>query len=101
MNWFWPAAAAIVGIIAGYFFGRDAAVAAMQPSVQELHRNLASDRNLALRILRRELANWMFRRDPDRYLKTYRTAHEATKAIGTLQPGERRGTLAKLTDRHK
>jgi hypothetical protein len=101
MQWMWLTAAAIVGIVAGYLAGWRVAFIAMRPTLQELNRNLASDRNLALRVLRRELANWMFRHDPDCYLKTYKIAHEATKAISTLDRSHQSVELSKLTDKHK
>jgi hypothetical protein len=101
MQWIWLTAAAIIGIIAGYFAGWRVAAVAMRPTLQELNQNLASDRNLALGVLRRELANWMFRHDPDRYLQTYKTAHEATKVISKIDNREQLEELAKLTERHK
>jgi hypothetical protein len=101
MQWMWLTTAAIIGIVAGYLAGWRVAVVAMRPTLQELHQNLATDRNLALSVLRRELANWMFRHDPDRYLQTYKTAHEATKVISKIDNREQCRELAILTERHK
>ena len=97
----WLACAAIAGIIAGFFVGFRTAITSMRPAIQELHRNSASDRNLVLSVLRRELANWMFRRDPDRYLRIYKKVHEAAKAISTTEGSEQRAELAKLTEQYK
>jgi len=101
MTWFWLAGAAIAGIVAGYLAGWRAVITAMRPALQQLNRNLANDRNLALGLLRRELANWMFRHDPDRYLQTYKKAHEAAKAISTTEGSEQRAELADLTEHYK
>jgi hypothetical protein len=101
MKWFWLAGVAIVGIVAGYFAGWWAVVSAMRPSVQQLNRNLANDRNLALSVLRRELANWMFRYNADRYVRSYKKAHEAAKAIKAADRSDQRTQLAKLTEKYK
>lgn len=98
--WLWMAAAAVAGMVAGLFIGWRMGVSAMQPAVQQLNRNLANDRNFVLSVLRRELANWMFRRDPDRYLRTYKKAHEAAAAISVADRSDQRGQLAKLTEEH-
>lgn len=74
----WLAGVAIAGIIVGVFVGFRAASRSLQSAVHEFNRNSVSDRNFALSVLRRELANWMFRRDPDRYLRIYEKLHERT-----------------------
>src|SRR5205085_1973712 len=68
----------------------------MRPAVQQLSRNLASDRDFVLRVLRRELANWMFQRDPDRYLRIYKEAHEVAVAISAADRSYQRSQLAEL-----
>jgi hypothetical protein len=85
--WFGPAALTIVGIPAGYFLGWRVAAGVFSPTIrdlirnnQELSRNLASGRNSALRVLRRELADGMLRKDPERFLQTCSKVHEAAKA---------------------
>lgn len=100
MNWFWLACAAITGLVAGYFVG-DWALANVWPSewqadIRRLSRNLATDRDFVLRVLRREVANWMFRRDPDRYHRIYKEAHEAAAAIIAAVPRDQEAQLAKL-----
>jgi hypothetical protein len=66
----------------------------------EQSRNMACDRNFALSVLRRELANWMFKRDPDRYRQVYKAAHEATTAIATVNLAEQRRQLTKLAEQY-
>jgi len=100
MNWFWLACAATVGLVAGFFLGTRRAVSSMRPAVQALNRNLANDRNFVLDVLRRELANWMFRRDPDRYLRIYKEAQEANAVISTAARIDQRAQLAKLSEQY-
>jgi hypothetical protein len=97
----WLASAAIAGATVGFFLGFRTAIMSMQPEVRELNRNLASDRSFALSLLRRELANWMFRRDPDRYLGIYRKVHETVAAIGATNRGDQLAKLAKLTEQYR
>ena len=101
MSWLWLAGATLVGIVAGFFIGWRTAVSAVQPAIQQLNRDLATDRNFVLRVLRRELANWMLRRDPDRYLRIYKKAHEATAAISGADRSGQRSQLGKLTEQYK
>jgi hypothetical protein len=101
VNWFWLAGVAIVGVVAGFFAGWRAVISSMRPAVQQLNRNLANDRNFALGVLRRELANWMFRNDADRYLRSYQKAHETAKAISVADRSEQRGQLVKLAAQYK
>jgi hypothetical protein len=100
MFWLWLACAALVGIGGGMFLGFLGATLLMQPSIMERSRNVAGDRNFALSVLRRELANWMFRRDPDRYRRAYKEAHEASAAIGAANRAEQRRQLAKLAEQY-
>lgn len=84
MSWFWIALTGLVGIGVGAFLGLWWAIKLAQPVLISENRNRASDRTLALSVLRRELANWMFRHDPDRYRNAYVVAHEAVLAIAMM-----------------
>jgi hypothetical protein len=100
MFWVWLACAAFVGIGGGLFLGFRGAALLMQPGIMEQRHKMAGDRNFALSVLRRELANWMFRRDPDRYRRAYKVAHDATTAIATADRTEQRRQLAKLAEQY-
>jgi hypothetical protein len=100
MFWVWLVCAGLVGCGGGIFLGFRGATVLMQPGIVEQTRHLASDRNFALSVLRRELANWMFRRDPDRYLLAYKAAHEATAALAGADIAEKRGQLAELVEHY-
>ena len=100
MVWFWVGCTVLVGIGGGIFLGFRGATLLMQPRILDLSRNMAGDRNFALSVLRRELANWMFRRDPDRYRRAYKAAHEATAAIAAADRAEQGRQLAKLAEQY-
>jgi hypothetical protein len=98
--WFWLACAGIAGLVAGFVCGTRFGLGLMQPTVQEPGHNLAQDRNFVLSVLRRELANWMIRRDPDRYFRIYKGALEAAAAISAATRTDQRAQLAKLTEQY-
>jgi hypothetical protein len=98
--WVSLACAVIVGLIAGFLLGAREAVSSMQSALRQLNHELATDREFLFRVLRRELANWMLRRDPDRYLRIYKGAREAAEAISVAGPREQRAQLTKLTEKY-
>ena len=100
MFWVWLTCAALIGVGGGLFLGFRGATLLIQPGITEQTRNMAGDRNFLLSVLRRELANWMFRRDPDRYRRAYKAAHDATTAIGAADRAEQRRQLAKLAEQY-
>jgi len=63
--------------------------------------NMASDRELALCTLRRELANYMVRLDPDRYLHLYREARAADIAIGKADKASQEAQHAAISDKYR
>jgi hypothetical protein len=71
-----------VGLLLGARGGARAAQTLLKPEVSTLRQDMASDREFLLRTLRRELANYMVRFDPDRFLRLYRKAREADIEIG-------------------
>jgi len=71
--WVWTTCAATLGAAIGLFGGFWVGVNSMQPGIRELLRDSASDRTFLLSVLRRELANWMIRKDPDRYVTIYKS----------------------------
>ncbi len=67
------------------------------PLIDQLNENLAHDRRLFLATLRRELANYMVRLDPDRYLDLYREARAADTAIQNASKQSQEAQFADLT----
>lgn len=104
MNWLWLAVVGIVtgiiAFIAGLFAGVRNTLSSIQPTIQQLNRNMATDRDFMLRVLRRELANWMLQRDPDRYLRIYKEAHEENKALSIADHNEKLALLTKLSQQY-
>jgi hypothetical protein len=87
MEWFWLVGAALVGFYVGSSLrGRSPP---QQPALNELALNMASDRELMLSTFRRELANYMVRTDPDRFLRLYHKARAAESSIGSADKAER------------
>jgi hypothetical protein len=62
--------------------------------------NVASDREIMLLTFRREIANYLVRIDPDRYLRLYRKARWAEAAIEAADKQERDAQLLLLTKRY-
>jgi hypothetical protein len=96
MEWLGLGIAALIGFVVGAFlFAR--------PSRQELSRlglKMASDRELALRILRREIANYLIRLDPDRFLRLYKEARAADIAIGSADKSSQQAGLDAITKKY-
>ena len=97
----WLAGVAIAGVIVGFFVGFRMASRSLQTAVHEFNLNSVSDRNFALRVLRRELANWMFQRDPDRYLRIYEKLHEEGMVISAADKSEQEAQLTRLTEQYE
>jgi hypothetical protein len=104
MEWLWIAAAVAAGLVfgacAGCYVGFKAASAGWQEANVSLRRNLSEDQARELSTFRRELANYLVRRDPDRFLHLYNKARveeaeieRATKASNEIQ-------LAAIADKY-
>ncbi len=81
----WVIGAALIGLIAGVFLGAARVLKRQQvshPTRQEL--DTAQERALLLTTFRRELANYMVRRDPDRFIELYEQAHTEARKISQL-----------------
>ena len=61
---------------------------------------IAANRELILATYRRELANYLLQRDPDRFLNLYRRARAAESAIEAGIGEDREAQLALLTNRY-
>jgi hypothetical protein len=98
MDWLWLAGAALLG----FFVGTSQRVRQKlnAPLVQQLNDNLAQDRERGLFTFRRELANYMVRNEPDRYLQLYREARRADIGIHNASKQSREAQLAELTAKY-
>lgn len=98
MDWFWLAGAALVGFYAGSSLRRRAP--RQQPALNELALNMASDRELMLSTFRRELANYMVRADPDRFLRLYHKARAAEASIGSTDKADREAMFTLIAKKY-
>jgi len=62
----------LVALVVGFFLGFKLFAKAAQPEIKEMQKNQAIDRASYLFTLRRELANILIWRDPQRYIKLYK-----------------------------
>jgi hypothetical protein len=63
VNLLWLAAGVILGMILGNFTRWQV----MRGAARAIQRAPIEERDLILKIIRREMANWLFREDPERY----------------------------------
>jgi hypothetical protein len=100
MDWLWLGGAALLGFFVGMFVRGRAPQNMPAPLLGRFNLNLAQDRDFALRTLRRELANYMVRRDPDRYLELYRRARGADMAISHITKASNEDRLEAITKKY-
>jgi hypothetical protein len=100
MQWIGLGLAALAGIFVGAFLWSRVTQIVLAPELSQLRHNMALDRQLALRTLRRELANYMVRFDPDRYLRLYRDARAADIAIGKADKASQQAQLATIAKKY-
>jgi hypothetical protein len=100
MEWLLCGGVAILAFFAGTALQRSTTRKANEPINQRIHKNLAQDRELALQTLRRELANYMIRCDPERYLKLYRRARDVETAIGAADKSAQEAQLSAITEKY-
>ena len=102
IEWLW-AVVALGGVLYLWEHWRSrkaAAAASAAPTSTPLGMNMASDRELMLATFRRELANYLVRLDPDRFLRIYRKAQAAEAAIGTADKAVREAELTIITNKY-
>jgi hypothetical protein len=67
--------------IVGVYFAARRFAAAQQAVAFRYEKEGTTDRHMILSLLRRELANWMLRQSPDRYVATYKDAQLKAERI--------------------
>jgi hypothetical protein len=100
MDAFGLAIAALLGFFAGGSLRGRASQKSETPQLCSLDLNAASDHELILRPLRRELANYVVRLDPDRYLQLYREARAVDIGIGREDRASQEAQLAVMTQKY-
>ena len=98
-NWIW----AVIALCAAMYLWerwRSRKAATVVPTSTPIGMNMASDRELMLTTFRRELANYMVRLDPDRFLRFYQKAQAAEVALGTADKAVREAELTIVTNKY-
>lgn len=93
MEWFWIIVVAGIALYL-WTYWRSRKVFTAPPASTPLGLNMASDRELMFNTFRRELANYLVRRDPDRFLHLY---HKARGAETEIENGEKAVREAQFT----
>ncbi len=86
----------LAALIGGFVLGSKLSAKAVAPVLSEVSNTQAIDRANFLQTLRRELANILIWRDPQRYLQLYRQLHSEVASLGSWRPEEVRKRLAEL-----
>ena len=88
------------GFIVGVYFAARRLAAAQQTIVFRYEKDRATDRHMILSLLRRELANWMLRQSPDRYVATYKDAQLEAERILAQSTVEQEAKYDEIARRH-
>lgn len=76
-NLIWGASGFLVGIFTGIKIWHKL----YRPDMSELARLVSYHRSVYLKVLQRELANFLIRKDPNRFFKLYKKIYEESKSI--------------------
>lgn len=90
----------IVTLVAGFMLGAKMSAKAVAPAFTEVSNTQAIDRANYLQTLRRELANILIWRNPQRYLQSYRQLHSEMASLSSWRPEEVRKRLAELCKKY-
>jgi hypothetical protein len=90
----------IVALIGGFVFGWRSGAKAVVPALSQVSNTQAIDRANFLQTLRRDLANILVWRNPQRYLQLYRHLHTEVNSLGSWRPEEVRKRLAELCEKY-
>jgi hypothetical protein len=100
MDWIWLVGAALIVFFVGARVGARSQTKIQASTPNTLALNMASDRELMLATFRRELANYMVRIDPDRFLRLYRKACAAENAVEEADDEMRKAELTIITKKY-
>lgn len=91
----------IAGVSIGFFVGFKIGIKFLIPHTKELARLISYHRSGYLKILQREMANVLIRKDPQRFLETYKKAHEEFDSIKSSDPQVLKAKLLLLTEKYQ
>ena len=90
----------LVALIGGFMLGAKLSAKAVAPQINEVSTTQAIDRANFLQTLRRELANILIWRDPQRYLQLYRELHSEAASFASWRPAVVRNRLLELCKKY-
>lgn len=91
----------LVALVAGVAVGWWSAAKAFKLNIYQLDHRVADDHNNYLMILRRELANYIIRKEPEKFLNAYKRNHDELKRYKTLSRVALTGEYIALCERFK
>jgi hypothetical protein len=90
-----------IGLIAGFFIGGKVGIGSTSAQIKELARLVSYHRSGQLKILQRELANILIRRDAPRFLAIYEKAYKESEAFKTAEQSILKAQLLLLTEKYQ
>jgi hypothetical protein len=90
----------IVALVGGFVFGWKSGANAVVPALSQISNTQAIDRANFLQTLRRELANILVWRNPQRYLSLYRQLHVEAKSLASWRVEEVRTRISELCKKY-
>ncbi len=96
MFWLWLSLALVGGLVGGFMVAAKLFAGMMKEAVEQAAKDKAADHDLLMHTFRRELGNWMFRADPDRYRALYDRARLTEARTLAADPADRLALLKRL-----
>lgn len=90
----------LAALVGGFVLGSKLSAKAVAPALTQVSNTQAIDRANFLQTLRRELANVMVWRNPQRYLQLYRQLNSEVSSLRSWRPEEVRKRLAELASKY-
>ena len=90
----------IIALIGGFLIGWKSGAKVVVPALDQIANTLAIDRANFLQTLRRELANILIWRKPQRYLQLYQQIHGEVSSLRSWKPEELRKRLAEMSENY-
>ena len=87
--------------VLAFYLGYRLTISLARDELKKINDTLTQDQLRYLGVLRRELANQMMMRDPDRYLQLYAKLHDEMSSLDQATKTELRGRFAQLTRKYK
>jgi hypothetical protein len=91
----------VVALVAGVAAGRRTLAKTHKWTINQLEHRVANDHNQYFMVLRRELANYVIRREPGKFLESYRKNHDELKRYKTFSRVALTGEYIALCERFK